>query len=61
MYTGAVGYSYIIENKLQDASFSVYFVDASFDAFMLDMQADPYSTIQLFDAGKRKRVFLHTS
>lgn len=59
MYTGAVGYSYIIENKLPDASFQVYFADASVDGFMLDMQAGPYSTIQSFDAEKKGKGYFY--
>lgn len=50
---GAVGYSYIIENKTPDASIMVSFASASIDGFMLDFQAGPVSTIDNFDAGKK--------
>lgn len=57
MYTGAVGYSYIIENKLPDASMTVGFVEASVDGFMLSQQAGPVSTIQSFGAGNKGKGY----
>lgn len=59
MAGGAIGYSYVIENKLPDASLQVFLTNASIDGFMLDGQAGPYSSIKSFDAGKKGKGYFY--